>query len=364
MGHHLTLFIAREAQHGSTFRAPPFIGTVDVGNGFIATPLEQAVIDALGGEETAIGRIDGAGKRLSLSGPVLFVETEYFGGTGGKEVMVWKDGARTFAAWEGDNGPHWLGALTDVEARPHALDDAAIHAFDLPDDNTGDVFDSVFGLGRWRHLEDVTAEIRNARGWQPPVGVILAGGQSTRMGGGDKGLLTLGDRPILQHVIDRLASQAAPIALNANGDPARFAAYDLPVISDSIDGFAGPLAGVLAGLDWAATQGATHIVTAAADTPFFPHTLVETLTLAAETQGQPIALAKTDNGRHPTFGLWPVALRDDLRDALQNGVRKVVQWTDSHGTAMAQFHDTRFDPFFNVNTPDDLKRAEQLWSYQ
>lgn len=193
-----------------------------------------------------------------------------------------------------------------------------------------------------------------------PLGVILAGGQSTRMGGGDKGLLTLGNKPILQHVIDRLSSQTDQIALNANGAPSRFAAYGLPVIPDSIDGFAGPLAGVLAGLDWAATRNATHIVTAAADTPFFPETLVLDLIRASETQGHPIALAKTDNGRHPTFGLWPVDLRDDLREALQNGVRKVVQWTDGHGTAIAHFDDAPFDPFFNVNTPEDLTRAHEL----
>ena len=192
------------------------------------------------------------------------------------------------------------------------------------------------------------------------LGVILAGGQSTRMGGGDKGLLALGDKPILQHVIDRLSVQTTPIALNANGDPARFTAYGLTVIPDSIDGFAGPLAGVLAGLDWAATQNATHIVTAAADTPFFPETLVADLIQASETQGKPIALARTENGRHPTFGLWPVALREDLRNALETGIRKVVQWTDRHGTATAHFHDAPFDPFFNVNSPDDLVQAHEL----
>ncbi len=192
------------------------------------------------------------------------------------------------------------------------------------------------------------------------LGVILAGGQSTRMGGGDKGLLTLGDRPILQHVIDRLAPQVGALALNANGDPSRLQTYGLPVIADSIDGFAGPLAGVLAGLDWAAGQGATHIVTAAADTPFFPKDLRTTLTAATKATGKPIALARTDNGRHPTFGLWPVALRDDLRRALTDGVRKVVQWTDSHGTAMAYFESDPFDPFFNVNTPEDLEQARQM----
>lgn len=193
-----------------------------------------------------------------------------------------------------------------------------------------------------------------------PCGVILAGGQATRMGGGDKGLRVLGDRPILKHVIDRLAPQASPMALNANGDATRFDVYGLPVVADSIEGFAGPLAGVLAGLDWAAAQNASHIVTAAADTPFFPTTLVTALTEAATAQAKPIALAKTANGRHPTFGLWPVALREDLRTALEQGTRKVVQWTDRHGTAMAMFDDTPFDPFFNVNTPEDLAHAKTL----
>ena len=165
-----------------------------------------------------------------------------------------------------------------------------------------------------------------------PHGVILAGGQASRMGGGDKGFLPLGQGTILSHVIDRLAPQVQALALNANGDPGRFADLGLPVLPDSIEGFAGPLAGVLAGLDWAAEEGASHIVTAAADTPFFPADLVPQLLHAAETEGKPIALARTENGRHPTFGLWPCALRDDLRQALTSGIRKVVQWTDSHGT--------------------------------
>ena len=193
-----------------------------------------------------------------------------------------------------------------------------------------------------------------------PFGVILAGGQATRMGGGDKALLPLAGGTLLRHVIDRLAPQVEALALNANGDSARFSDYDLPVLADSIDGFVGPLAGVLAGLDWAAEEGANHIVTAAADTPFFPADLVPQLMLATETQGTPIALARTENGRHPTFGLWPVALREDLRQALQDGVRKVVAWTDTHGTAMADFPTLGFDPFFNVNTPDDLETAAGL----
>ncbi|MEP5152095.1 molybdenum cofactor guanylyltransferase, partial [Planktotalea sp.] len=165
------------------------------------------------------------------------------------------------------------------------------------------------------------------------------------------------------HVIERLEPQVAGIALNANGDAARFADVDLPVVADSIDGFAGPLAGVLAGLDWAAEQGADTIVTAAADTPFFPCDLVPQLMMAADGMEHPLALSATPDtergrNRHPTFGLWPVALRDDLRAALSGGLRKVVQWTDQHGVREAMFASEPFDPFFNVNTPEDLARAE------
>ena len=191
-----------------------------------------------------------------------------------------------------------------------------------------------------------------------PLGVILAGGLATRMGGGDKGLRELGGRTVLSRVIDRLSPQVAGLALNANGDARRFAEYGLPVIPDSIEGHAGPLAGVLAGLDWAAGQGAETIVTAAADTPFFPGDLVPRLILATEGMEHPLALAASPEGRHPTFGLWPVALRDDLRAALQAGLRKVVLWTDRHGGRLAKFPGGDPDPFFNVNTPEDLALAE------
>ncbi|MEM9433221.1 MAG: molybdenum cofactor guanylyltransferase MobA [Pseudomonadota bacterium] len=195
-----------------------------------------------------------------------------------------------------------------------------------------------------------------------PAGVILAGGQSRRMGGGDKGLLDLAGESLLSRVIARLEPQVAELALNANGASSRFEGINLPVIADSIEGFAGPLAGVLAGLDWAAGRGHSHIVTAAADTPFFPCDLVPRLLLAART---PIVLAATPDAtrgmvRHPTFGLWPVDLREDLRDALGSGVRKVVAWTDRHGTSLAEFQVDQFDPFFNVNTPEDMIRAESL----
>ncbi len=194
-----------------------------------------------------------------------------------------------------------------------------------------------------------------------PLGVILAGGQATRMGGGDKGLKMLGDKTILDRVIERFSPQVADLALNANGDPDRFD-LGLPVLPDSVDGFAGPLAGVLAGLDWAAEQGAETIVTAASDTPFFPCDLVPQMQMAGEGMGHPMVLAATRTGdklgRHPTFGLWPVALREDLRTALNEGLRKVVLWTDKHDGRLVEFPVVRFDPFFNVNTPEDLKQAE------
>ena len=189
-----------------------------------------------------------------------------------------------------------------------------------------------------------------------PLGVILAGGQATRMGGGDKGLLPLGGVPILDRVIDRFAPQVDSFAINANGDASRFHTYDVAIIPDSIAGFAGPLAGVLAGLDWAAAQGATHIVSAAADTPFLPCDLVPQLLLAANDDG--LALSASPSGRQPTFGLWPVSLRENLRDGLENGLRKVVVWTQEHNAGTAEFPDDR--AFFNVNTPDDLKMAEAM----
>ena len=210
-----------------------------------------------------------------------------------------------------------------------------------------------------------------------PLGIILAGGQATRMGGGDKGLLPLGDATLLDQVIARLGPQVSGMALNANGDPARFARFGLTVVPDSIAEFPGPLAGVLAGLDWAAQQGAEQVVSVAADTPYFPTDLVSRLVAQADGMAHPLVLAATPRGegdatksmsrsgliRHPTFGLWPVALRDDLRAALQDGLRKVVIWTGQHDGREAVFDDAG-DPFFNVNTPDDLVQAQHMLEEQ
>jgi molybdopterin-guanine dinucleotide biosynthesis protein A len=194
-------------------------------------------------------------------------------------------------------------------------------------------------------------------------GVILAGGRATRMGGGDKCLRVVGGRRLIDHVVGRLAPQVAGMALNANGDPARFAALGLPVIADDVEGFAGPLAGVLAGLDWAAARGAPAIVTVAGDTPFFPRDLAARLVAQAGPSGLALAASPDEGGRvqrHPTFGLWPVALRGDLRAALLGGLRKIVLWTDAHGAGTAVFPAVPFDPFFNINTPEDVAAAEAL----
>ena len=194
------------------------------------------------------------------------------------------------------------------------------------------------------------------------AGIILAGGQARRMGGGDKALLEIAGRPLLAHVIDRLSPQVGEIAINANGEASRFGAFDLPVIADTVEGFVGPLGGVLAGMRWAAARGHTHIASAAADTPFFPADLVEKLRSAKGTQ--PISMAATDDperglSEHPTFALWPVDLADDLEYALTKGnMRKVIVWTSRHGCARAVFGGDY--PFFNVNTPEDLARAEDI----
>ena len=194
------------------------------------------------------------------------------------------------------------------------------------------------------------------------AGIVLAGGQSRRMGGGDKCLRTLGGRPILAHIIARARPQVAQLALNANGDTGRFAGFGLSVVPDSVAGFPGPLAGVLAGLDWAAANlpTASHVASFAGDAPFLPLDLVERLR-AAVADGHELACAASCGRSHPVFGLWPVGLRGDLRRALeQDGIRKVDQWTARFRLATVEFPGTPTDPFFNANRPEDLAEAERL----
>jgi len=194
------------------------------------------------------------------------------------------------------------------------------------------------------------------------AGVLLAGGQSRRMGGGDKCLLMLGQKPILAHVIERARPQVSALALNANGDAARFRDFGLPVVPDSITGFAGPLAGVLAGIDWAvaAVPGVTHLASFATDAPFLPRDLVPRLMAALGNSRFELAAAASLGRTHPVFGLWPVGIRDALREALQGGVRKVDVFTGRYPLAAVDFPVGEVDPFFNTNHQDDLETARLL----
>lgn len=176
------------------------------------------------------------------------------------------------------------------------------------------------------------------------------------MGGVDKAMLPLAGAPLLGHVLDRLEPQVEAVAISANGDPTRFAARRLPVLPDATP--QGPLSGILSGLDWAAGQGATAVVSIAVDTPFFPPDLVPRLLLAAETAGTPVALAETEGRTHPTFGLWPVGLRADLRATLARGEARVMDFARRHGYAAAPF--PQETAFLNLNTPEDLARAAAL----
>lgn len=192
------------------------------------------------------------------------------------------------------------------------------------------------------------------------LGVALAGGLARRMGGGDKPLRQLGGRPLLDHVLERLTPQVARIAINANGDPARFATYGLPVIPDGLPDHPGPLAGILAALDWAAREGFADIASVPGDSPFIPHDLVARLTAARTAAGVPLACARSGGWAHPPIGLWPVTLRNALREALLGGERKIDRWTAQHGIAEVEWPVDPVDPFFNANTPEDLAEAEIL----
>lgn len=195
------------------------------------------------------------------------------------------------------------------------------------------------------------------------VGVLLAGGLARRMGGGDKPLRLIAGRPILDRVIERLRPQVAGLVLNANGDPARFAAYGLPVVADSVPDFAGPLAGILAGLDWTAEHrpDCPMIVSVATDAPFLPIDLVACMEQAVAAESADLACAASGGQAHPVIGLWPVRLRDDLRHALvDEGIRKVDVWTARYRLARVAFSDRPVDPFFNANRPGDLDEAARL----
>ncbi len=198
---------------------------------------------------------------------------------------------------------------------------------------------------------------------RPCIGVLLAGGLARRLGGGDKALRQLAGRPLLAHAIDRLAPQLDGLVLNANGDAARFAAFGLPVAADSVAGFPGPLAGILAGLDWAAAQrpDCRWVFSASVDCPFLPADLVARLSERLVAEEAEIAVAGSGDRVHPVVGLWPVDIRETLRRAIaEDGLRKVEAWTNRFRMAVATFPVMPHDPFFNVNTPEDLTRAEAL----
>ena len=197
----------------------------------------------------------------------------------------------------------------------------------------------------------------------PTLGLVLAGGQARRMGGGDKALIEIAGAAILDRVLARMAPQCTGMILNANGDPQRFARFKLPVVADSVPDFAGPLAGILAGLDWAAQNlpDMSWMVSVPGDCPFLPKDLVAGLHAARLKDSTPLACARSGDWRHPVVGLWTVGLREDLRRALvDEDLRKIEVWTARHGIAIAEWPDRPVDPFFNVNTPEDRDQATAL----
>lgn len=194
------------------------------------------------------------------------------------------------------------------------------------------------------------------------VGVLLAGGQSRRMGGGDKSLRLLAGRPILAHVIERVRGQVGELVLNANGDPDRFEAFGLPVTPDVVGGQPGPLAGVLTGMEWAAAHApnARWILTVATDAPFVPQDVAARLAASLERDAADLACAASGGRHHPVIGLWPVRLAGNLRAAIeQQGIRKVDRWTAEFKLSVVPFSDAPIDPFFNINRPEDIQEAER-----
>jgi molybdopterin-guanine dinucleotide biosynthesis protein A len=195
------------------------------------------------------------------------------------------------------------------------------------------------------------------------LGLILAGGLARRMGGGDKPLKMIGGVTILDRVLGRLRPQCTSLLINANGDPGRFTSTGLPVIADDVPGFAGPLAGILAGLDWAAANvpDVAYVASVPGDCPFLPRDLVARLHEARQVVNMALACAHSGDWRHPVVGLWPVALRSDLRQAVtEEGLRKIEVWTARHGVALADWPAEPVDPFFNVNTPEDAAAADRI----
>jgi molybdenum cofactor guanylyltransferase len=194
-------------------------------------------------------------------------------------------------------------------------------------------------------------------------GVLLAGGLARRMGGGDKPMRTIAGKTILERVIARLQPQCSGLILNANGEPSRFASFGLPVIADTVADFPGPLAGILAALDWMAAHRpeVTHVLSAAADCPFLPRDLVARLEGARRAENAELAVASSGGQTHPVIGLWSVRLRGELRHALvEEDVRKIDRWTARYPLATVSWPVTPIDPFFNANTIDDIAEADRL----
>jgi molybdopterin-guanine dinucleotide biosynthesis protein A len=217
-------------------------------------------------------------------------------------------------------------------------------------------------------IHDVASDdrlVRSSRAMttEKTLGLVLAGGLARRMGGGDKARIRIGGATILERTLERLKPQCSRIVINANGDAARFADTRLAVVADSVPDFAGPLAGILAGLDWAAANAPAFewLVSVPGDCPFLPKDLVTRLHDARIAAGTLLACAKSGEQTHPVVGLWPISLRENLLHALVGeGLRKIDLWTARHGVATAAWPIAPVDPFLNVNTPDDAARAEDI----